>query len=67
MQIDQSKKCAHEGCQCLAEKGQDYCSASCKNAAADARNESRGVCNCGHAGCTAAGGSGGQAAGSPSQ
>ena len=53
-------KCAHPGCQCTVQSGQDYCSTYC---AQQAEQSSRGQqqqqaqassaarCNCGHAAC----------------
>jgi hypothetical protein len=51
MQIDQSKKCTHKPCRCLAEEGGDYCSTYCEDAAAGGRHEARDGCGCGHPGC----------------
>jgi hypothetical protein len=51
MQVEQSPKCAHKPCKCLAGEGSEYCSAYCEDAAAGVLRESRDDCGCGHAGC----------------
>ena len=43
------KKCAHEGCSCMAPEGQKYCSTFC----ADATGTTTLKCDCGHSGCEA--------------
>jgi hypothetical protein len=40
------KSCAHPSCACEAEKGREFCSDACRNAAAPT-----GSCSCGHKGC----------------
>jgi len=50
-----ARRCARNGCGCLIEEGQTYCSPHCANAAADtplAAIDDR--CGCGHDDCTLA-------------
>ncbi len=44
---DEKKKCAHEGCSCLAAEGSKYCSLFCE----DAKGMTTIKCDCGHVGC----------------
>lgn len=41
------KKCAHEGCSCIAAEGSKYCSTYC----ADSVGKTTLGCDCPHAGC----------------
>ena len=45
----ESKKCAMEGCRCMAPAGEKYCSTYC----ADAKGETMLQCDCGHPACAA--------------
>ena len=54
MQVDQSAKCAHAPCQCLAGSGSAWCSTHCEDAAAGDRRAAGAGCGCGHPGCTSA-------------
>ena len=49
MSTEMLTKCAHPACGCAAEKDTDYCSQSCKDAAALTEI----ACQCGHPGCPA--------------
>ena len=44
---DDSKRCAHPGCNCPADEGSDYCSAYCEGAGDFAEIR----CKCGCPGC----------------
>ncbi len=46
---DESKKCAHPACQCMAPEKETYCSSYCKDAGKDDVEIS---CDCGHPGCS---------------
>jgi hypothetical protein len=41
------RRCAHEGCQCIARPGSKYCSDYCERAGGMTELH----CNCQHAGC----------------
>jgi hypothetical protein len=44
---DESKKCKHPACRCMAREGSDYCSGYCEG-----RGKSNDItCECGHPGC----------------
>lgn len=43
-----SNKCAHPACACMAPAGEKYCSQLCKDAGA---KEVEIACDCGHAAC----------------
>lgn len=45
---DESKKCAHETCSCMAAPGSKYCSTFCE----DSKGLTTLECDCGHAGCS---------------
>jgi hypothetical protein len=47
MSADAKKKCAMDGCQCMAPAGQKYCSAYCEAA----KGETKLECDCGHPAC----------------
>jgi hypothetical protein len=46
---DKVEKCAHVSCQCMAPKGEKYCSQLCKEAGSE---ETEIGCDCGHPACT---------------
>ena len=48
---DDQKKCAHQGCSCMAPAGEKYCSPFCR----DADGTTTLQCDCGHPGCEARG------------
>jgi hypothetical protein len=48
MTIPEQKQCAHIPCTCVVERGEKYCSESCKDAGSD---EVEIACECGHATC----------------
>lgn len=43
----EQKKCEHPACNCMAPRGEKYCSVYCH----DAGGTLELACNCGHAGC----------------
>jgi hypothetical protein len=43
-------KCRHEGCTCLVEAGQEFCSDYCRDHAAETGHGTH-ACGCGHPGC----------------
>jgi hypothetical protein len=45
--MDESKKCAHPSCRCLAKKDSNYCSTYCEGEA----HTPDIVCSCGHPEC----------------
>ncbi len=45
--MEQSRKCAHEPCECRARKASAYCSTECESAAEDESSH----CACGHKAC----------------
>ena len=47
MSDQEMKKCAHAGCQCMAPKGEKYCSTYCQ----DAKDVTTLECECGHPAC----------------
>ena len=48
MAEDTVTRCAHKDCTCHAQEGAEYCSESCREAAASGASG----CRCGHASCT---------------
>jgi hypothetical protein len=44
----EAKKCAHEGCSCMAAEGSKYCSEYCQ----DSKGFTTLSCDCKHPGCT---------------
>jgi hypothetical protein len=44
-----SKKCAHELCNCIVPSGEKYCSTVCE----DSKDVTTLECECNHAGCVA--------------
>jgi hypothetical protein len=44
----ENQKCAHPACNCMAPKGDKYCSTYCH----DAGSTVELTCNCGHPGCS---------------
>jgi hypothetical protein len=46
---NESKKCAHLPCLCIAPAGEKYCSQFCKEAGSA---ETEIACDCGHPACT---------------
>ena len=54
MSQSEQQKCKHQGCQCEAPSGKDYCSEHCEQAAKGLGNPPQGMqqrCGCGHSGC----------------
>jgi hypothetical protein len=51
---ENQKRCAHRPCQCLAEGGNRYCSAWCRDVAAGIIPEGDS-CECGHEDCASGG------------
>jgi hypothetical protein len=45
--MDESKKCAHPSCHCLAKKDSNYCSTYCEGEA----HTPDIICSCGHPEC----------------
>ena len=43
------KKCAHQGCTCMAAEGSNYCSTVCE----DSKSMTTLKCDCGHPACEA--------------
>jgi hypothetical protein len=50
MADDETKKCAHELCSCVAAEGSKYCSLSCE----ESKDTTEIACECGHPGCKGA-------------
>ena len=50
MAEETAKRCAHPGCTCHTQEGDEYCSEACRRSA---ENGTQNGCRCGHAGCTA--------------
>jgi len=46
---NESKKCAHLPCRCMAQAGEKYCSQFCKEAGSA---ETEIACDCGHPACS---------------
>ena len=42
-------ECRHPSCSCTTQRGEEYCSAACRDAGADAAEHAR--CDCGHDDC----------------
>jgi hypothetical protein len=45
---DETKKCAHPACSCIAPEGKKYCSEVCE----DAKSMTELTCQCEHPACT---------------